>query len=384
MNGVTLLPELPSETWPAISIYIPTTRATTNVSPDRIRLKDRLADAAARLEQVGLRRPEAAALLQPAQALLHEQPFWQHRADGLAVFVGPELFRPLRLPIAVPERTTVGHRFDIRPLLPLNAGEGHFFLLAIAAGQVQLLDCSRAGCSPVDIPNMPRSVGVVSGETDYDESLQYNPIARQRDRGSPGVVKTHGLETPEELRKAQLIEYLRRIDAAVTPYLKRSTDPLLLSADPEILGNYRAVCSYKHLYDQAVATNPFAISPGELHARAYGLLAPRFRAPVAALRDIILARLGSAEPTVSLKLEEILHGAAFSRVAGLLLADGAEVWGRFDPEKGLVEVHGTPSGDDEDLLNYAAVATLANGGQVFAVTQDEMPQGALAAAALRY
>lgn len=384
MNGATLLPELPSEAWPAISIYIPTTRAATNVSPDRVRLKDQLADAAARLEQVGLRRPDVASLLQPAHALLNEQPFWQHQTEGLALFVGPDLFRPLRLPIAVPERTTVGHRFDIRPLLALNASDNHFFLLAIAAGQVQLLDCSGAGCRSVDVPDMPRSVAAVSGETDYDENLQFNPIARLRDRGSPGVVKSHGLETPEELRKAQLIEYLRRIDAAVTPYLNRSTDPLVLSADPEILGNYRALCSYKHLHEQAVATNPFAISPGELHARAYGLLAPRVRAPMEALRDLILARLGSAEPTVTLKLEEILHGAAFSRVAGLLLAEDAEVWGRFDPEKGLVEVHGTPSADDEDLLNYAAVATLANGGQVFAIAQDEMPHRALAAAALRY
>jgi hypothetical protein len=97
------------------------------------------------------------------------------------------------------------------------------------------------------------------------------------------------------------------------------------------------------------------------------------------LKVRILGRLATAEPTVSLRLKEIVGAAHVGRVDGLLTADNALLWGRFDPTTGSMTSHGTSSGGDEDLLNEAVVHTLDHGGSAFSLPQPEMPRGALAA-----
>jgi hypothetical protein len=384
MRDHDFLPPL-AETWPAVSIFFPVAGDHSADARDTTRFHRVLDHATARLE-ASVGRDVSQSILQPARGLF-DQPgsgLGDRRRGGFALFASAGQFHAVPLPFTPPELTVVGRWFHIRPLLPLLVGDGRFWMLAIAAGQVRLFAGDRDGARPVDVPDMPASVADVSAETDATEGLQFNPVARPHSNRAPGVVKSHGLESPEELRKAEFIEYLHRIDRAVTGLLSTSAAPLVIAAEPEALGHYRALCSYRHLHDAAVEINPFALDLAELHRRAYALVRPRFEAPVGELKERIAARLGTAEPTVTLKLEEILSAAAYSRVEGLLLADDAMLWGNFDPATGQLEAHGTPTGPDEDLFNLAAVQTLAHGGHVYMLPHAEMPHGASAAAALRY
>jgi hypothetical protein len=383
MRDHDMLPPL-AETWPALSMFVPLDGPPSAGAGDTTRFHRMLDDAAARLAPtVGRERAEA--IVRPVRGVLDGPGFGGRGQAGLAVFASSAGSHAVPLPFAPPALTVVGRWFHIRPLLPLLVGDGRFWILALAAGQVRLFTANREGAHPVDVPDMPASVADVSAETDATDGLQFNPIARPHgNRGAPGVVKSHGLESPEEVRKAEFIEYLRRVDRAVVGVLNAGSAPLVIAAEPEALGHYRALCSYRHLHDAAVEINPFALDPADLHQRAYALVRPGFEAPVAALKDRIAARLGTAEPTVTLKLEEILSAAAFSRVDALLLADDAALWGRFDPANGQIAAHGTPGDADDDLFNLAAVQTLAHGGDVYLVPHADMPHGAAAAAALRY
>lgn len=49
-----------------------------------------------------------------------------------------------------------------------------------------------------------------------------------------------------------------------------------------------------------------------------------------------------------------------------------------------VDLHPEPEPDDEDMLDFAAIHTLLNGGKVYAVKPDQVPNGAPAAAIFRY
>jgi hypothetical protein len=384
MAGTTLIPDLPLEGWPAISIYLPTERAAPPARAGATRLRRALGEAQAELRRAGFERLEAGELLRPAAALLDDLEFWQHQLHGLALFIGPRLFRNLKLSFRVPELVVVGRRFHITPLLPLRADDERFLVLALTAGRVELYDCGRDGCRPVDVPGMPRSLRPVVEETEFQPTAQLNPIARRRDRGSAGGPPAHGLESPAEIHKAELLDFLHRVDAAVAPLLKSTNLPLILAAEPEILGHYRKICGCSRLHGEAVAMNPFAVNAAELHRRASALLAPTARAAPVELKQRILARLGSAEPTVSLRLEEILAAAEHGRIGGLLLATDAAAWGRFSVDDGLLDVHGTRSEGDEDLLNRAAAVTLDKGGEVYGLPLSEMPRRALAAAMLRF
>jgi hypothetical protein len=384
MAGTTFLPDLPLEATPAISIYLPTARAAPPGEAGAIRLRRALDHLEAELQREGVERLDARRLLRPASALVEDLQFWQHQEEGLALFLAPGLFRSLKLPFTVPDLVVIGRRFHITPLLPLSPGNERFFILAVTAARVALYRADRDGCRPVPVEGLPHGRGEVEAETEFETSAQTNPIARLRGRGSPGVPPTHGLESPDEIRKAELMEFLRRIDAAIEPVLKSTNTPLILAAEPEILGHLRKLCRCGHLHPEAVAANPFAMETAELHRRARALLTPSAAAAPAGLKERIVARLGSAEPTVSLRLDEILAAAEYGRVGGLLVALDAAAWGRFNPEDGKLDVHGTRGDGDEDLLNRAAAVTLDKGGEVYGLPLSEMPRGALAAAVLRY
>jgi hypothetical protein len=109
-----------------------------------------------------------------------------------------------------------------------------------------------------------------------------------------------------------------------------------------------------------------------------------FEADLHDAEERIRARLGTAEPNVAIRLEEIVSAARFGRVDALLIASDEELWGRFDESSNTVTAHGRPEIDDEDLLNFAALWTLSNGGRVHALKRENLPRQVLAAAALRY
>lgn len=110
---------------------------------------------------------------------------------------------------------------------------------------------------------------------------------------------------------------------------------------------------------------------------------PGLRAELDGVLEQINARLGTAEPTVAIRLEEILGAATEGRVDTVVVAEDETLWGRFEPGQALV-AHGKPGPDDEDLLNQAALLTLRNGGRAFALPRERLPRQVPAAATLRF
>ena len=58
--------------------------------------------------------------------------------------------------------------------------------------------------------------------------------------------------------------------------------------------------------------------------------------------------------------------------------------GTFDPVTLAVHLHKNPEPGDEDLLDFAALHTLSNGGTVYAVEPEKVPDDAPLAAVFRY
>lgn len=372
---------------PAVSAFLTTHPAGREVRQDPIRLKNLLGDAEERLMARGLRRPEAEAILAPGRALLDDERFWRFQQQGLAVFLAPGRFHAYRVPVELDETLIVGPKFHIRPLLPLVSADGTFLLLTVSAGRVRLFEGSRFGLGEVEDAGLPESVLEVSGESDYQNMRHASPVARPHSTTAPGgIPKTHNFgESPEELRKAQLIEFLRRVVNRLEQYLHSRRTPLVLAAHPEVQGHVRALAErLETLLPEGLSENPDALEEAELHRRAYALVRPLFMAP----REAALARVntlfGEGSPQATMRVEEIVKAARFGRVDTLLLAPGGQLWGRYDEAADTVEAHGSPAPDDVDLLDDAAVHTLLQGGAVHVVAKDELRPGALMQAVLRY
>lgn len=349
---------------PAVSIFLPTHRAGREIRQDPIRLKNLLGAAEARLAE-RMRRTEAESLLAPAAALIEDAVFWRHQEGGLALFLAPGAFHCLKAPLPFPEHLAVGRRFHVRPLLPLFAADGLYHVVAVSAGRVRLFDGTRYELAERAIA-APAGVAALAEESDYQDMQHASPVGRPRTAAPVGVPKTHNFgESPEELRKTQLLEYLRRAGDAVEAALKDSHAPAVLAGDPENAGHFRKLARLPGLIEAGLDTNPDALEDGELHRRAYALVEPLLleRRRRAVERFAALAGDGSGKAATG--LEAILPAAEAGRIDTLLLAEGAEE-------------------DAEERLEAAVARTLLQGGAVHVLPPEAMPAPVPAAAILRY
>ncbi|HEY3908289.1 MAG TPA: hypothetical protein VGM07_00185 [Stellaceae bacterium] len=365
------------ETQPAVSLYLPTHLAGREIRQDPIRLKNLLADAAERLGATH-RGPEIEALLDPARALVDDEAFWQHQQQGLAIFLAPGFARTHKLPIAVAEELVVGRYPHIKPLLPLTEEAGPFWLLTITARHTRLYHGSRwsfAECTGLDLP---RGIAEIRGQTDYEEGHRAAPGGRHG-----GLAKAQSLgQAPDEIRKTELIELLRRVAAAVEPEVKRNPAPVILAANSEIRGHFREIAGWKEILGDGVDENPDALREEELHASAYALIEQKQSAARGAALDRLNARLGSAQATT--KPDDIVRAARYARIDTLFLCGDEHLWGEFDEGADRIVAHQSAAAGDVDLLDYAALMTLRQGGRVMLVDRPALPPPGLAAAILRY
>lgn len=312
------------------------------------------------LERQGMVTEDRDALLAPLHAYASGIAFAEHRDPGLAIFARPDAPPHFEsLPRAPREGVFVGPDFHIKPLLPLLAENLRFYILALSRGDVRLFAATPFDCTEVKLEVLP-------------------PAAQAELNSRPAG----GADTLEATRTALIVAESRRVVTAVKAALGADDAPLLLVADPSVAGHFMQEIRLRQMLPDALQLNPFAISRAELHARAVERMRPQLQAEVETVLNQVEARLGTAEKTVAIRLEEIIAAGHEGRVDAVVVAEDEVLWGRFDA--GVVHTHGRPGPGEEDLLNQAAIAALRTGGRAFALPRERLPRQVPAAALLRF
>jgi len=373
------------EVGPVVSIYIPTHEKGREVRQDPIRMRNAIGAATEQLIAAGRRQADVDEILAPAHALVADELFWRHQERGLAVFAAPGgFFQAHKLPVEVTEAQHVGPRAHVKPLLPLLADDGRFYVLTAQTADARLYLGTRHGLSEMDA-DIPRTVAEVTAETDYENTRHAAPAARPRSAGPVGMPGTHNFgEDPEEQRKAQLVEHLRRLHNALERELAGDRTPIVVVAQPEMQGHLRALAKNIKFLEERVRKDPSAMKEQEIHEAAYEIVRPLFARDREHALDNFRALAGSNDARASSDLREVVGGARFQRVDTLFLAEGVEVWGRHDPEADQIHVEPGATAENEDLLDYAAVHALANGAPVWVLPREQMPADAPACATFRF
>lgn len=367
---------------PCVSVFLPTHRAgPAELQQNRIRLKNLLREAEDRLVEGGRRASAAREIVGSGRALLEDGAFWRHQADGLALFLTPAGSRHYRLALRFPELVVVGPRFHVKPLLPLFAEDGRFYVLALSQKDVRLLQGTRQSVTEVDLTGVPRSLAEALRYDQFEKQLQLH-TASGPGRGGRGAVVFHGQGMDMEDTKANILRYFQQIDAGLRDFLREERAPLVLAGVEYLFPLYREASAYPHLLETGIAGNPELLRAEELHARAWDVVKPHFQKAQAqaAARYQELAGTGRASD----RLEEVVPAAHQGRVDSLFVAVGAERWGTIGPDGRVAESRTSPAPGDEDLLNVAAAETVRNRGTVYAVEPSQVPGGAELAAIFRY
>lgn len=365
-----------------VSIFLPTVRVG-DTQQNKIRLKNLLRTAEQRLEEHGIRGPEAAALLKPARNLLDDQTWWEHQDEGLALFLAQDVFKAFRVPIAFHELVAVEKRFHLNPLFPLFDGDGHFYILCLTKKEIRLFSCYRFSVQEVDLGDMPRTFEEVMGNLTRRASLFQTGSTKAPTR-SP-IFPGHGLM--EDDFKAEIQKFFTLVDDNLTRLavdIDREV-PFVLAGVEYLLPLFKETTRLPNVMEEGLTGNPEGLAAEELHAKAWEIVEPWF------LRDRKRAseRFGELQGTgrAAWDIREILPAAHDGRVDSIFTAQGVRIWGTYDPESReirLQEEQEAQGNGSEDLLDRAAVQTFLHGGKVFAVEQQEVPQGYAAAAVFRY
>ena len=358
---------------PCVSLLMPTHRHAPDSAQDPIRFKN-LLKTARKLLTEGAPKAAADEILTPLEAL-SEPAFWRDQLDGLAVFGCPGFRAVYRLPMPLPELSIVADSFHVRPILGALKANRRFYVLAVSQGSVALYEGSPTGLGPVDLRDLPASMRDVLGVAEGGGGLQLHSAG-----GSPVF---HGHGAPGEDRKDELARFFRVIDKALWERLRDERVPLVLAGPAAYFPVYRDLSRYAYLAPDGVEGNVDSATPEELHVRAWPVARAVFQAEEDAARNEY-GQLSASHLATSI-LTEIASAAIRGRVRRLFVQEGKILFGRLNAETGEVLLHGRQEGiTDDDVLDDLSEAVLARGGDVLELPAGKMPEGAAAAAILRW
>ncbi|MBD1923849.1 hypothetical protein H6F77_22675 [Microcoleus sp. FACHB-831] len=174
------------------------------------------------------------------------------------------------------------------------------------------------------------------------------------------------------------------IDGALHDFLRNKKSPLVLAGVEYLFPVYKEANTYQHLVEEGITGNPEILKPEELQQQAWPIVEPIFQQSIERAVEQYKELAGSDTGKASHDLKEVIQSAYYQRVDALFVALGQHQWGRFDPDSMTVDLHPEPQPDDEDMLDFAAIHTLLNGGTVYAVDPEKVPDEAPVAAIYRY
>ena len=259
---------------PVVSLFMPTHPGSRDQRQDAIRLKNLIGQATEKLIGRGLRRPDAASIVQPIEELPLDADFWGQRSDGMACFAAQDFFAAYRLPLRLEERLVVGREFFVKPILPLLHADGRFFVLALSQDSARLYEATRHSIRELELP------AIEWAEVDgADRTLQSHTHHAPAIGGQGGASRAifHGHGGPEDRKKEDVLNYFQRVDDAVRQVLPNERSPLVLACVEYLAPLYESASNHNGLLNVTVSGSPERMKLDDLHQKAWLAVEPHFR-----------------------------------------------------------------------------------------------------------
>ncbi len=348
-----------------VSIYLPTTPATQNVTLSRISFGNLTRTALEQLEAAGFDKRRRADLEEHFLALDEDDDFWRLQANSLAVFAIPDSLRTFRLATEVTDTVKVSDRFHLKPLMRAMAFPQHAFVLALSENDVRLAEVfADHPATSISVPDLPDSASDATGRASVN---------------NPGMGTGHG---DTQGQKSLLLKYLRKVDAALRPVLAGRETPLILAATEPVGPMFRSLNSYPGLLAEGISASPDDMSESALAGAARAVLDGHYASRIEAATALFHERVGSHRAITD--LQAVARAATFGAVDTLLVDIDEVVPGTVDETDGTVTLATKPGAASYGVIDEITGKVVLAGGKVLAVRRADMPDGAAVAAILRY
>ncbi|RCW43771.1 hypothetical protein [Halanaerobium sp. MA284_MarDTE_T2] len=360
---------------PCISIYMSTQSVKKGeFTKLKIEFKNLIQEVTEKLKKRWrFNEREIKKMLSRIETLVEEVDFWQNQKSGLAVFLNKDIFEYFKLPVDFSDKTHVSRYFNIKQLISVLWDNPKYYLLALSPNYSKLYKCDRSEINELEINGLPKNIKEF---LNLDEEAAESPLSMSK-AGTSSIY--HGGGGGEEDNE-DLLHYLRKINEVVNNRLKNTKEKLIIAADDSLFSHYQNINTYPHMLNKNVNGNPEKIPSDKLYEKSLQLIEPHLHD----YTDEVLAKYGELKNTdkSSEDLEDIIEAAYFSKVDTLLLDKTAKKEGFFDKDNNKVKKDNSIR--DYDLYNFAALNVIKNGGKVYSLNSEEMPDGTYIAAIYRY
>jgi hypothetical protein len=363
---------------PCITLMLPSYRPGELAKSMATMLKTYLQEAARQLTGGKVPATVAMALLEPLEQLAEDEELLAGSHFGRVIFRSAEVFEQFDLMEPATPALTVGTRFQIRPILAELHYPSEFYVLKLSKKDVGVLQCARLRAEYVRLPKgVPETLDEAMAFKQPDHDLE-NRSAAGSSVGSMRRVR-FGTGSGRETQHTYLADFYKAVDRGMSELLHTGKAPLILAGVDEDTARYRMINTYPNLMEQGVHGSPSgSMSEDDLLRQAYAII--RSHCTERAAADLAESREVMSPARFTTDLEAILSAVANARVSRLYVDQSTQKLGFFQgPSQRERWNWGA-----EDLLNTAVVETLLNGGSAFALPSDRMPDGAAAAAVLRF
>lgn len=352
-----------------VSVYLPTSRTGNESTEGRILLKTLLRSVEDKLRAQGRTWEEVAIKFGRAFALVNNPDFWEYQAEGLAIFMSKDFFRMFKLPIEVPVLEVVADRFHVTPLLQLLDKDENFYVLVLCENEVRLFDATCHTFEEVHMEGLPKNMAEALWKDDPKRKQLWDSESnstQSKDRSIFSCGSTNASKM--EKHKADYKDYFKLVDAALMETFKLYPAPIVLAGVSYLLPIYREVNQCAGLLRGEVHGNEERMVSSDIHRAAWEVSAMHFSLSEKAAKESFQYALSRG--SASYNPSEISRAAEEGRIAKLFISVDGD--------------HALSCGLESSKINSAALSTLSKGGEVFALTSQEMPLNLPVAATFRY
>ncbi len=347
---------------PLVSIYLPTSRLTTESRNNEVRFKNLLKEVESTLlsDYPG---KQGTKVLRDLKDLAEDKKFWVRQLDGLGVLATSEEIVVYKLQRDVMEFVEVSDTFYIKPLLNAYQTDDSYQILALNKSNFTLYEGNRYAIRKVELPeDENKSLKDIVGSFKEDTHMQGSSV------GMSGSARfgVGGSKRDEEAIDVE--KYFRWVDRYILENHSKSTDlPLILAALPENHTEFSKISHNDYLTHEGIKKDPQSMDDAEMRDMAWAVFEPNFMKHLEDLNEKY--ELSKSRELASEDISEIARALLEGRVESLIIDLNKTIPGSIEPhnERLLVEK------ESGDMLNDLALLALKQNAKVYVVTEDKMP-----------
>jgi len=337
------LKRLAAVSGPCLTIFEPLRDNYSQVTKPDTRIVAAIQEAARLLEEKGFDAVEREEMLRPLTKIALNTD-WAGRKGSFVMFRAPEFTLTSFWPDPLAPRVHFAEEFLVLPLLPGLLSKRDFWLLALSINTVRLFRGADDGLVEVALPK-----GVAGSLSEDEEFDQPDHSLRGRSTAGPSVGGMKGVQfgtsSAHELQADYLHDFFKAIDRGIHPILAKEQLPLILAGVTRELAIYRTVNTYSPVLTGAVHGSTEKVAADVLHAKAAKLMS----AYSARIMDASLVEMEEAGNRGLMVTDPaaVIEAARNGQIADLMVLPAAPGFAQR-----------------EDVINWAALATIRNAGKI--------------------